>query len=325
MKLKSYNQGGKIMKISRFYLLIACFISTLSVGCDNITDLINPKRKDMGAGSGLAVAKVANKAITLEALNREIDTFNATVGASIDANRELTAEQKKDQKDKNLIDSRDKKIEYLKEIVVRRVVFAQAAMDRGLDRREDIRDVLELTRNNILGQQMQNEITKNIEISQAELEAAYNSVKDQLKQPEQRKVREIALKTEGEAKQVLVELLQGADFNVLARDRSVAESSKQSGELDYVTKGTVGGIFDDVVFSPGLQQGSISSVFKGPKGYYIVKIEGIKEGKQLSLSEVQDELKNRLLGLKWQEEMDKFYNKVTKDNIKVEIKANLVN
>jgi parvulin-like peptidyl-prolyl isomerase len=102
-----------------------------------------------------------------------------------------------------------------------------------------------------------------------------------LKEPELRRVREIVLRSESEARQVLLELLQGADLAALAKDRSVAESAKNGGDLGFIKKGQRGEnfiSFDDIVFSPALQQGSLSSVFKAPEVFYIIKIEGVKEG-----------------------------------------------
>lgn len=303
----------------RISILAVCFICSFLLGCDNIMNFISPK-KNVASVTGTIVAKVANTPVTLEALNREIDVYNAAVNAAIEANPDLTFQQKKEQKEKNEIKTPEQKLRYLNEYVIRRMVFAQAAIDKNMERREDVKDVLEINRANILAQEMQSEVIKNIDVSQTELEDAYKKVKEQLKQPEMRNVREIAVKTEAEAKQILLELLQGADFVAIARDRSVAESSKNSGDLGYLRKGEKGGVFDDVVFSGALQQGSISSVFKNNDGNYsIIKIEGIKEGKQLSLGEVQNELKERLLNLKRQEELEKFYSQVSRDNIRIEI------
>lgn len=306
-------------KITHF---IFCLSLLFIFGCDKL-NLFKPQAKEAGA-SGAVIAKVANRPVTLEALNREIDALNASIDATIDANENLTADQKKEQKAKSRIDTREKKIEYLKDAIIHRMVFAQAALDRGLARREDVRDLLEITQDNILAQEMGNEIVKKAEVTQAELEDAYNSIKARLKQPEARKIRVIVTKTEPEIKQIYQELMQDTDFAVLARDRSISPAAKQSGDLGFIVKGKIGGIFDDTAFSSGLQPGSVSGIFKGPEGYTIVRIEGIKEGKQMSLQEVSAELKDNLLDLKRQAEMEKFYNTVSRDNIKVEIRENLI-
>lgn len=288
-------------------------------GCDKITSLLNPKSKPAAIKvSGTVIAKVANMPITLEELNREIDAYNASI--------DLT-NLPEDEKKKAKIATREQKLNYLNNVLLRRMVFYQAALDRGLDRKEDISDVLQRTRATILAQEMEEEIAKNVSVSLSEVDEAYKNVKEQLKEPELRRVREIVLRSDPEAKQILLELLQGADFAVLAKDRSVAESAKNGGDLGFIKKGQRGEnfiSFDDIVFSPALQQGSLSSVFKGPGGFYIIKIEGVKEGKLPSLSEVQDKLKEILLMRKTQDELDKFYSQAVKQTIKVEIEASKV-
>jgi parvulin-like peptidyl-prolyl isomerase len=160
-----------------------------------------------------------------------------------------------------------------------------------------------------------------MDVSSAEIEQAYNSIKDQLKEAQQRKIREIVAKSEEDAKQILIELLQGADFTALVRSRSIADSAKDGGDLGYLKFGQRGdrfSMFDQAAFSPALDQGKISNVFKGPDGYYIVKIEDVKEGKQLGLSDVWDKLKEQLLISKQQQKLNELYSRLSRD-AKIEI------
>ncbi len=297
----------------KYGILILSFILLSLLGCDIFNFSAAKKQASSIQVSGTVIAKVANIPRTLEELNREIDAYNASIDLT-----NLSA----DEKNKAKIKTREEKLDYLNNVLIRRMIFYQAALDRGIDRREDISDILQRTRAAILAQEMENEVTKNVTVSPSEIDEAYKNIKDKLKEPEARKIREIMVKNEIDAKQILLELLQGADFSAIAKERSVAESAKNSGDLGFIKKGQRGekfNSFDDIVFSPALQQGSLSSVFKGPDGYYIAKIEAVREGKQSTLSEVQDRLKEILLSRKKQEELDKFYNKVSKDNIKVEI------
>lgn len=295
-----------------FSILLAA--SFILLGCDNLNFMNKPKKeKPAMVVRGTIIAKIANMPVTLEMLNRETDAYNASVDLT-----NLPNEEKKKAKS----DTREKKIEYLKNVLLRRMVFYQAALDRGIDRREDIQEVLERNKATVLAQEMENDIIKNINVSMAEVDEAYKNVKDQLKEPDVRKIREIVMRTEADARQALLEILQGADFATIARDRSIAESAKNSGDLGFIRKGQRGErfiTFDDIAFSSALQLGAISSVFKGPEGYYVIKIESVKEGKQPTLSEVQDRLKELLLLRKSQEQLDKFYSQVAGSTIKVEI------
>ncbi|MFH1458427.1 MAG: peptidyl-prolyl cis-trans isomerase [Candidatus Omnitrophota bacterium] len=291
--------------------------SIFLLGCDKI-DFLNPKKPSAKAKApahtvkGTVIAKVNNIPITLEELNRYIEIYNASIGLRQD----FTEEQKQTLK----IDTREKKIDYLKTLLIRQTVFYQAALDRGLDRRDEINEILERYKVAILAQAMQDEIVKNLETSSAEAEDAYKNNLDLFKEAQVRKVREIVARTEDEAKQMLIELLQGGDFASIARSRSIVESAKNGGDLGEIKIGRLESFpeFDGVVFSPALQQGQVSSIFKGPKGYYLVKVEAIKEGRQVPFSEAFDTLKAYLLAQKQQMELDKAYDKFYAED-KVEI------
>lgn len=295
------------------YSLLFIVFSTLA-GCENMpfsAPKKSPSKKSQEAVStfvkGTPVAKVNNTVISLEDFNREISVYNASLDFL-----GLPAEEK----DKEKIDTREKKLNYLKNFVIRRLVLYQNALDRGLDRKEEVQKTLENNKIAILVSELQNEITKNIDVSATEIEDAYKRIKDQLREPEARKVREIVAKTEEEARQVLIELLQGADFASVARSRSSAASAKDGGDLGYIKRGQRGErftVFDEVAFSLALEDGKISNVFKGPDGFYLVKIEGIKEGKQLELFEVRDRLKEQLLIAKQQQKIDELYSQLSRD------------
>lgn len=311
------NIGAK-MKNRWMLVLIVGWLFSILAGCDKISSLfgvpgtVKPPKAGVSlpAVKGTIIAKVNNIPITLEQLNRYVDIVNA----SMDLRRDLSEEEKKAKK----IDTREKKTEYLRTFLIRQVVFYQAALDRRLDQKEEISEILQSNKIAVLAEDMQNEIIKNVEVSSAEIEDAYNKNKHLLKEPEQRKVSEIVTRTEQEAKDVLIKLLSGTiDFVSLARGGgSIAESAANGGDLGYIIKGKRGeqyAVFDDVAFSPALQRGAVSSVFKVSQGYAIIKIEDIKEGKEVSKSEAWDTIKQFLLVSKQQDELDKTYSKYEQD------------
>ena len=312
--LKSYISFA----VGIFALMIFLTAPLMLVGCDKL-DFLKPKTASVSAAKpgahavrGTVIAKVNNIPITLEELNRYIEIYNA----SVELRQDLTPEQKQTLK----IDTRERKLDYLKNLLVRQAVFYQAALDRGLDRKEEISEIMDRYKMALLSQDVQNEIVKNIDVSSAEIEDAYKSNMPLFKAAEVRKAREIVTRTEEEAKQVLIELLQGADFSGIARTRSIAESAKKDGDLGEIKKGQFANFpaFDEIVFSPALGQGQVSSVFKGPQGFYIVKIESIKEGRQVPLSEAFDTIKAYLLAQKQQRELDKAYSTLS-SQAKIEV------
>lgn len=252
---------------------------------------------------GTIIARVNNQPITLEELNAEISSFNAYVPAD-----------KPEQK----IDTLDKKLTYLKNEMVRRVLLAQAALDRGLERKEEVQKALESYKQNLLVAELVRSETASIEVSSSEIEDYYNRSKEQLKEPEERRIREIVVATESEVKDVLIELLKGTDFAALAQSRSIAASAKDGGDLGYIKKGTKSPQFDEVAFSSTLEANRASNYFKGPEGYYILKVEAKREGKAKSLSELWDEIKNGLTFLKQQQKLEELISKLSKE-AKIEV------
>lgn len=282
---------------------ISCFLYCALTGCDKLNFSKKPKEaaKDTDQSllvKGTIIAKVNNYPITLENLNQEVEAYNSMVPVD---------------KPEAKITTREQKINYLKNEMVRRILLYQAAAARGLDRKEDVIKAIERTKQDLLVMELVRQEADKIEVSASEIEEYYNTYKEQLKEPEERQAREIMVSTEQEAKDILIQLLQGADFATLAQERSKSASAKEGGDLGYIQKGKKFAQFDAAAFSDTIDVGKISSIFKGPDGYYIVKIEGKRGGKQKSLSELWDDIKRGLTFLKQQQRIENLISGLSKD------------
>ncbi len=280
------------------------FLLSFLTGCDRIYQFFNPKPVKVAEEpqaptvKGTIIAKVNNKPITLEELNQEIDNYNA-----------LVPEDKPELK----ITTREQKINHLKKEMVQRALLSQEALNRGLERKEEVVSALEKAKSDILIVELIKEEAEKVDVSSKEVEDYYNAYKEQLKEPEERQIREIVLPTEQEAKEALIELLQGADFATLAKDRSKSASAKEGGDLGFVPKGKKSAQFDAVAFSETLEVGKISNIFKGPDGYYILKLEGRRGGKQKSFSEMFDDIKRVLTFVKQQQKIEELLGKLSRE------------
>ena len=289
-------------------LLVITAVVFLS-GCEKIFPPKKPAKAISSAESvspevkGTIIARVNNRPITLEELNEETEGFNKYV-----------PQDKPEEK----IDSRDKKLNYLKNEMIRRVLLAQAAQDRGLDRKEELQKALNNFKQNLLVAELVKAETENIEVTSAEIEDYYNQYKEQLKEPEERRIREIVVATENEARDVLIELLKGGDFAALAQMKSTSASAKNGGDLGYIRKGLKSPQFDETAFSFAVEEGKTSNYFKGPEGYYILKLEAKREGKVKSLSDLWDDIKNGLKFLKQQKKVEELISKLSAD-AKIEV------
>jgi len=299
MEGKNFNFGKKII-----LLMVICLFSLGLVSCEKL-NFLSPKKKEPPQKvstpsilevKGTIIAKVNNIPITLEELNEEIEAYNAMV-----------PEDKPELK----INTREKKIEYLKDQMIRRILLYQEALDRGLDRSETILKALEKTKRDLLVMELVRQEAEKVEVSSKEIEDYYNMYKEEFKEAEERQLREIVVPTEQEAKEILILLLQGQDFATLAKERSKAPSAKDGGDLGFITKGKKFPQFDTVAFSETLEVGKISNIFKGPDGYYILKLEAKRGGKQKSLSEMWDDIKRGLTFLKQQKKIEDLISKLS--------------
>lgn len=252
---------------------------------------------------GTVIARVNNQPITLEELNEEVENYNKYVPAD---------------RPEGKIDTRDKKLNYLKNELIRRSLLAQVAADRGLDKKEELQKALNNFKQNLLVAELVKSETENIEATSVEIEDYYNQYKEQLKEPEERRIREIVVVAENDARDVLIELLKGSDFAALAQMKSISASAKNGGDLGYIKRGLKSPQFDEVAFSLTLEAGRTSNYFKGPEGYYILKLEAKRESKAKSLSELWDDIKNGLRFLKQQKKIEELISKLSAD-AKIEV------
>ncbi|MDD5771758.1 MAG: peptidyl-prolyl cis-trans isomerase [Candidatus Omnitrophica bacterium] len=296
--------------------LTLCFISGLIFmslfGCDKIK-IPGSKKTEAAAEAkvspvipqvkGEIVARVNNIPIGLDDFNQEIEMYNANVP--------------EDQPELK-ITTREQKISYLKNEVVRRTLLYQEALDRGLDRNEEVLDALEKTKMQLLVMELVKQISEKADVSSKEVEEYYNAYKDQLKEPEERQIREIIVASEQDARDILIQLLQGADFAALAKVNSRSPSARDGGDLGFVKPGTKSTQFDSVAFSDSLETGKISSIFKTPEGYCIIKLEAKRGGRQRSLSEMWDDIKKGLIFMKQQQVIEEMIGKLSR-NAKIDI------
>ena len=290
-----------LMRNKVVLFFIFCFLSSLLLGCEKF-DFLKPKKETPEktkpvAVKGTLIAKVNNLPITLEDMNKEIDIYNNNIVPADKPELKITV--------------RDQKINYLKNEIVRRTLLYQEAIDRGLDRKEEVIQALEKTKQDLLVMELIRQEAEKAEVTSKEIEDYYNNYKDQLKEPEERHIRVMVVPTEQEAKDILIQLLQGVDFTTLAKDRSKSLSAKDGGDLGFIPRGKKFSQFDTVAFSDTLEVGKFSNIFKGPEGYYILKLEAKRGGKQKSLSEMWDDIKRGLTFLKQQQRIEDLISKLS--------------
>ena len=134
-----------------------------------------------------------------------------------------------------------------------------------------------------------------VPVTDADLKAYFDSVKDRYVQPEKRHARHILIQGEDDAARAKADSVYkeatapGADFAELAKKYSAdAGSAQQGGELGWAEKGFFVPSFADALFA--MQPGEIKGPVKSQFGWHIIKLEGIDAGKAKSFDEVKPQL-----------------------------------
>lgn len=96
------------------------------------------------------------------------------------------------------------------------------------------------------------------------------------------------------AGEILALAKSGQDFATLAKNYSEDPGSAQKGgDLGYFTRSQMIKEFSDVAFS--MKTGEISDLVRTPFGFHIIKVEDVKPEKVLTLDEVKEQIKQKLL------------------------------
>jgi len=182
-----------------------------------------------------------------------------------------------------------------------------------------------LRRNNLTSNQLRDSLRRqleidkviqqeydNIEITEEELQDFYVENQEYFFQPEKRKVRHILLDDYEEAEKTLNQLKDGiADFEKLAREKSIGPSAEDGGDLGYITKGQMVEEFEEAAFS--LDVGEISEIVQTEYGYHILICDDIQEEHQLTYEEAKENIENILKSQKQNEKINELINTLRND------------
>lgn len=141
-----------------------------------------------------------------------------------------------------------------------------------------------------------------VTVSEADISAYYDQHQSNYGQPERRNYSVIQLKTEADAKAVLDELKNGADFATLAKEKSTdIISRRDGGVLGWLEPETTA---DELKQANLTEKGQISGVVKSSVGYLIVRLNDIKPAVVKPLSEVHDAITKQV---KQEKAVDAYY------------------
>jgi parvulin-like peptidyl-prolyl isomerase len=202
----------------------------------------------------------------------------------------------------------------------KRAAYLKALKAQGFTE-EALRETL---RASVLAQKLFDEITKDVDVPEADIAAYYQANQASYGSPESRVVRHVLVaekngeevdyaKSKTEADRLYAELKGGADFAALAKAESDDPSAQQNSGKLTITRGQTVPEFDKAAFE--LKVGAISEPVKTSYGYHVIEaLSTVKKATTTPLSKVRTSIKATLLQEKktsvmteWVEELEKSY------------------
>ena len=138
-----------------------------------------------------------------------------------------------------------------------------------------------------------------VKVSDKELKNYYSKNKDEFNEKESVHARHILVKTEDEAKKIILELksLSGnalkTKFIELAKSKSTGPSGPKGGDLGYFAQGQMVPAFNDTVFK--MKEGTVTKTpVKTQFGFHVIYLEDKKESTVRKFDEVKTVIEQRL-------------------------------
>ena len=179
----------------------------------------------------------------------------------------------------------------LLETVIDSRVLKAAADKAGTINRADVQQALRLAHEQIIAQAyLESELKKRATTDR--VKALYDSEMKKFHPVEEIRAKHILVKSEQEAKDILVRLRAGGSFAMEANKYSL-DTATPDGDLGYFTEEMMIPEFSRAAFA--LQKGQISEPVKTPFGWHIILLEDRRMSEPPAFEEVQDELKDLLM------------------------------
>lgn len=191
----------------------------------------------------------------------------------------------------------------LLDVLVDMKLLAQAAKAEQLDQDEDFKRQMEFLRLKALRNAY---LSKKVDdaIEDADLQAAYDEEYSDYVGDEEVNASHILVKEEDEAKAIIKQLDEGADFAELAKEKSTGPSGPNGGSLGFFTKGQMVPPFEEAAFA--LESGDFTKEpVQTQFGWHVIKVDDKRVQEKPSLEDVSAELRQGLIRERYAEILEK--------------------
>jgi len=307
-------------------IILALSMTLVTSGCDKISEFAGyfSKTDDLASTPAKPDSKPAKKAVPKKK-KAELGPLPADVVVRI-GGWSITKEDFDERfaNVKEAFPELDVSDQEVKEMLLEELVNQQAivldAEKTGLAKNKEIVSAISELRKTLIVREVAVSVTENVKTTEQEAREFYEARKDMMISQPLWQVREVVLASQLRANEVLVEVLKGGDFAEIAKASSIGNSASQGGALGFI---------EDVPFvemaTPllALEEGEVSSVFEGPEGYYIIKLEAKKGGEPIPFDEIKQDIIENQTMVKQQQALVEHVEKV-KSNLKIEKNESLL-
>ena len=208
--------------------------------------------------------------------------------------------------------SAEQQIKLLNELV-NTFILSNSAEGQALAQQPDLAAAIDVSRARLITQALIENTLENSPVTDDEIKAIYDE-QYAGKTKQEFKARHILVKTEDEAKALIKQLDDGADFAQLAKEHSTGPSSSAGGDLGWFEKDMMVKPFADAVAS--MSNGTHSSSPVNTQfGWHIILREDAKDLGAVELAQVKDDIISSLRTQKLRALINKL-----RENAKVEVK-----
>ena len=208
--------------------------------------------------------------------------------------------------------SAEQQIKLLNELV-NTFILSNSAEGQALAQQPDLAAAIDVSRARLITQALIENTLENSPVTDAEIKAVYDE-QYAGKTKQEFKARHILVRTEDEAKALIKQLDDGADFAQLAKEHSTGPSSSAGGDLGWFEKDMMVKPFADAVVT--MTNGThSSSPVKTQFGWHIILREDAKDLGAVELAQVKDDIISSLRTQKLRSLIN-----TLRENAKVEVK-----
>jgi len=172
--------------------------------------------------------------------------------------------------------------------------FAEWMKERDLDEKS----LRENIRTEILLNRVRAALVEGVRFTDQQVQEYYQAHRGDLKTAGEVRLRMIGVKNKAAADEILAALQKGADFGRLAGERSMVRAA-QGGDMGWVNPQTLRLPLREAIGT--LRVGETGGPLQNGAGFLLVRVEGRRPARTMSLAEARPQIERRLLAAKQQE------------------------